>query len=667
MFNRNSIGAVAALSGLAAGLAWANVTPASVIGSNMVVQQSSYAPIWGVASPREEIAVTASWLKEPVKTAADANGRWMVRLKTPAASEVRGASTITISGTNTIVCENVAIGEVWLVSGQSNMEWPVAASNSPAAETGSANRPRIRYFTAANETAIGPREDCTREYDEGWRVMSPSTAAECTAVGYFFAKEIESALNVPVGILQSDWGGTPVESWTPGSALKSLGEYGDFFKEVDAIDKDPGVREKRLADQTAAWWDGVDGHPKSPGAGWAGSGFSDSAWSQIQAPGVWSGDLAGFDGFVFMRRSFDAPAGIAGKPARIELGPIDDRDDVYINGVRVGSTRGNGRSGTPRRYEVPADVIKAGPNVVAIRVRDDQGPGGIGGEASGCVLRSGDVAIPLAGMWKYAIGPSAADLAMPALVGGVGPWTPTSLYNAMIHPIRHYGIRGALWYQGESNRGRPEQYQRVFPGMIAAWREAFGIGEFPFYFVQIAPFNYGPDPGVSAELRDVQTRTLMLSPNTGMVCTMDIGDPKDIHPKNKQEVGRRLALQALAKTYGKQDVVCDGPMYSSMKVDGDSIVVSFALGGSKGLSSRGGALTHFQVAGEDRVFHRATASIEGETVRVRAKAVKNPVAVRYGWEGACEPNLCNNEGLPGVPFRSDDWERPAGGWAEPKD
>ncbi|MCG3124802.1 MAG: hypothetical protein GIKADHBN_03289 [Phycisphaerales bacterium] len=631
----------------------------------MVLQQEGAAPIWGWADPGEQVTVTASWLGAPVKTTADANGRWAVTLTTPAASGVKQPATVTIAGKNTIRCENVALGEVWLVSGQSNMEWPVSASMNASQEIASADHPNIRYFTVRNEVSISPEENCAPAF-EGWRTMSPSTAAECSAVGYYFAREISKSLGVPVGIIASDWGGTPVESWTSAEALASCSEYGEFLKDIAALSPDPAERQKKLAERAAAWWASVDSHAASPGAAWVNTDFSDSAWKTVAVPGAWQGDLASFDGFVYLRTSVDVSEELAGKEATLELAAIDDRDDAWVNGRHVGSMHQPGVWNQPRRYQVPAGVLKAGKNVVAVRVRDDQGNGGIVGNAENVCLRIAGRTVPLAGQWKAFTGPSTAALPVPAMTDGVTAWTPTALYNAMIHPLRHYAIRGALWYQGESNRGRAEQYGKVFPAMIKGWRSDFGT-DFPFYFVQLAPFNYGNDPGLTAEIRDVQTATLGLVPNTGMACTMDIGDPRDIHPTNKQEVGRRLTLWALAKTYGKAGTVYSGPMFKSAKADGDSMIVEFDLMGSKELASKNGAPRHFQVAGEDRVFYAATAAIEGGKVRVKSPKVSKPVAVRYAWQGACETNLSNAEGLPAVPFRSDSWDRPKDGWPAPKE
>ncbi|HLO40494.1 MAG TPA: sialate O-acetylesterase [Phycisphaerales bacterium] len=654
------IAALTATSGLA------EVKTAAIFGSGMVLQQKSQTPVWGWASPGEEIQVVASWLPAPLSTTADPNGRWMVKLKTPAAVELKSPGTLEVRGANTLRFDNIAIGEVWLCSGQSNMEWTVGISMNAKEEVAAANHPSIRYFTVANEVAIAPREDCRGEFG-GWRVMSPATAADCTAVGYYFARELQKQMGVPVGIIASDWGGTPVESWASNEVLARTGEYKEYRDLLASLDPDPAKRQAALDGLGEKWWKSVDENPKSPGKDWTSGSFDDSAWQTMNMPGAWQGDLAQFDGFVYFRTVIDVPADAASGAAVLELPPIDDRDDAWINGVHVGSLHAPNAWNNPRKYQVPAGTLKPGKNVISLRIRDDRGNGGAVGDASAMNLRIGGKAIPLAGQWKYKVGPSVAESPYPPLADGINAWTPSSLYNAMIHPLRNYTIAGALWYQGESNRGRGAQYLKVFPAMIEGWRSDWKLGEFPFYLVQLAPFNYGNDPGLTSEIREVQHLTTTMVPHTAMVCTMDIGNPADIHPLNKQEVGRRLALNALNKHYGKDGIICSGPTYKSMKVDGDAIVVEFDLHGGKEITVKGDALLHFQIAGADKVFHRATATIQGNTVRVSRDGLKAPVAVRYGWEGACETNVFGADNLPMEPFRTDDWAMPVNGWPAPKE
>jgi sialate O-acetylesterase len=651
---------------LTASCGLAEIKTAAIFGSGMVLQQKSQAPLWGWASPGEEIQVRASWLPAAVSTAADENGRWMVKLQTPSAKDFKAPGTIDIRGANSIRFDNIAVGEVWLCSGQSNMEWTVAISGNAKEEIAAANHPDIRYFTVANEVSIAPREDCRAEYG-GWRVMSPQTAGDCTAVGYYFARELQKKLGVPVGIIASDWGGTPVESWASTTALASTGEYKDLRNLLTSLDPDPSKWEAGLAKVGEKWWNSIDSGGKSPGTDWHTPAFADASWGTMQVPGGWQGDLAQFDGFVYFRTTVEVPAEAAAGVAMLELPPIDDRDDAWVNGVHVGSLHAPDSWNNPRKYTIPSGTIKAGKNVIALRIRDDRGNGGVVGEPGAMVLKTARSTIPLAGAWKYKIGATAAETPLPPLVDGINAWTPTSLYNAMIHPLKSYTIAGALWYQGESNRGRGEQYMKVFSAMIEGWRSDWKIGEFPFYLVQLAPFNYGNDPGLTSEIREVQEKTTKVLHNTGMACTMDIGDPADIHPLNKQEVGRRLALQALNKTYGKSDVICSGPTYTSMKVDGDTAVVEFDLHGGKTIDVKGDKALYFQIAGEDKVFHRAVATIDGNKVRVRREGLAAPVAVRYGWEGACMTNVSGADGLPMLPFRTDDWAMPAGGWPTPKE
>lgn len=634
--------------GLISGLAHANdglILPA-VLSDHMVLQREADVAIWGTAPPGQVVSVTAEWHPPARQQAkADPNGRWRVTVRTPRAG---GPYAVTVrAGSIERRIADVLIGEVWLCSGQSNMEWPLGAVNGAEEEKRAADRPRVRLLQVPNRMSPEPRDDCAST----WQVCTPDTAAGFSAVGYFFARRIEEGLDVPVGVISADWGGTRIEAWMSERMLAPFEGQRATLAALRA-QRDPAERERRRERQESAWWTRAE---EQAGRVWIKPDFDDSGWKPLVQPGAWVVDgLDRFDGLLLCRRSFDLPASASGASATLELGPIDDRDETWVNGVRVGAMRGSGAWATPRRYNVPPGVLRSGRNVVSVLVLDTGGEGGLTGDASAAALRvnGASAPVPLAGEWRYERGPAMAALA-PLPTSFDHPNAPTVLYNGMIAPLLAFRIRGVLWYQGESNRGNASEYAELFPAMIRGWREDWGLGELPFYYVQIAPFAYGDDHGQSALLREAQRRALAV-PGTGMVVTTDIGDVRDIHPRNKQEVGRRLALWALARTYDRPAGEFSGPLYREMTVEGARARVRFDH--ADGLQARGGALTHFEIAGADRRFVEADAEIDGPTVLVWSPGVPQPVAVRFGWSTTAEPNLFNAAGLPASPFRTDDWE-----------
>lgn len=633
-----------------------------VLSSHAVLQQNADVAIWGWADAGERISVTFPWTKETASTTAGIDGRWQVTVRTPAADGT--PFQMTVQGRNTLIVHDLLLGEVWLASGQSNMEWPLSASDGAPAVVQQANYPAVRLFNADNKMAPRPLKDVASK--EGWRACTPESARSFSAVAYHFAVTLQSRLNVPIGIIEADWGGTPAEAWTPLSIAATFQPLKQAAAFVDAMDPDPNIRAEKSAKLTSLWWDTLETHAASPGAEWASVTLDDSGWRGCTLPAKFDGDLAAFDGVVYLRRAVDLSEESVGKPATLTLGPIDDRDDVYVNGVRVGGTREDGLWNKPRTYSVPAGVLRAGRNVIGVRVVDTGGAGGVFGEASALALTIDDRSMPLAGEWRLHRGPAMGDLPPIGQSFSFGPSSPSSLYNAMIHPLVPCTLAGAIWYQGESNRGNPKLYSALFPAMIAGWRGAWNR-EFPFLFVQIAPFDYNGDRGDTALLREAQAAALAL-PATGMAVTMDVGDPKDIHPTNKLAVGDRLARLALAGHYRQTDILANGPTFKSVKFEGGAAVVTFDLHGAASLTSRGGPPRHWQIAGQDRVFRVAQAEITAaDTIRVSSPVVANPVAVRYAFEAACETNLYADDDLPAAPFRTDAWETPPGGWPPPED
>lgn len=623
-----------------------------ILGDHMVLQQKSFAKIWGWAEPEQVVKVTTSWNHKTYRVVTDQEGNWQVRVATGKAG---GPYTVTIEADITRVLEDILLGEVWICSGQSNMEWPLSRAETAAEELPRSEYPEIRLFTVEKNIASIPNKD----FNGSWELCSPKNAGSFSAVGYFFGQMLHQELGVPVGLVNTSWGGTPSESWT---SREKLSEFGDFDQQLEVLygtsnaEMEEARKEQlRIEAMIKNQQDFENMENIGFSEGWMNPEFDDSSWGTMTCPAEWSSieEVGMLEGVVWMRKLITLPKQWKGKALTLELGPVDEMDITYINGVEVGSMRKVNDWNTPRVYEVPATLLTSGQIQLSIRIVNTNGQGGIFGKPEQLKIypagSSDKKPVLLGGSWKYRIAYKFPEVPMM-----INSHTPSVLYNGMLHPMRDLAVKGAIWYQGESNRTRAFQYRTIFPGMIEDWRAAWNQGDFPFYFVQIAPFNYGSEE-TSPELREAQLLTLSKVNHTGMAVTMDIGNPDDIHPTNKRDVGKRLALWALAKDYEKE-LVFSGPLYKEHIVEGNKIRIYFNCTGG-GLEARGGPLTHFEIAGEDQVFHPAEAIIDGEAVVVSAAQVASPVAVRYGWSNAAEPNLSNAEGLPASSFRTDTWQR----------
>mgnify|MGYP000924896636 FL=1 len=596
------------------------------------------------------VKVTTSWDGKTYETQADKEGKWKLSVRTP---EAGGPYELTLTDGQKLVLKNVMIGEVWICSGQSNMEMPLEGWGkimNYKKEVSAADHPNIRLLHVEHVTSTQPESDI-KVRDNGWQVCSPQTIPNFSATAYFFGREISEKQNVPVGLIHTSWGGTNVESWISGKVLQEMPDFSNVVEEVRAMPDKTAMKAEYLK-TLEAWNNRVDEGFAAGKPVRAEVSLDDSNWAKMKFPGmVEEQGLNGFDGLIWLRRTVDIPASWAGKKVQLILGTIDDNDITYWNGQEVGRTTGYT---IQRNYTVPGKLVKAGQLSLAIRIVDT---GGGCGMPNDLYLRSANgEQISLAGEWKYQVAADARKEGMPPKDMSENPNLPTSLYNAMIHPLVPYGIRGAIWYQGENNASRAYQYRELFPLVIENWRKDWGK-DFPFYFVQLANFKpVSPEPVDSdwAELREAQTRTLSVA-NTGMAVIIDKGEANDIHPKDKQAVGHRLALIARAKTYGEQ-IPYSGPMYHSYEVDGDKIILSFdhTEGGLK--SGDGKALQGFSIAGRDHKFHWAKAEIQGDKIVVSSPEVLYPVAVRYGWSDNPVCNLYNGAGLPASPFRTDDWK-----------
>ncbi|GAO43238.1 putative acetylesterase [Flavihumibacter petaseus NBRC 106054] len=611
----------------------------------MVLQRERALTIWGWAGKNEKITVSFHDQKQTTK--ADKQGKWSVELSPEVAG---GPFELVVSGKGERRIKNILLGDVWLCSGQSNMEWNVRSSNNAEQVIAGSANDRIRHFAVAKTISDKPLDNVKAA---AWEIAGPATTGNFTAVGYFFAKTLEKELGVPVGLVHSSWGGTDVETWTSREALADSKEFHDLMTGLPKLNLDSLAAKKNA--EAAAVVTQLQG--KLPDAAtvarFPSVEFDQRSWPEMQLPELWeTQQLKNFDGVVWFRKTIQLTKEQAAQAATLLLGTIDDSDDTYVNGKKVGATMNS--YNVERRYVIPAGLLKEGVNVIAIRVEDTGGGGGVYGGADRLQLTLGDQHLPLAGKWALQVERLAATAT------SVGPNSyPSLLYNGMIHPLLKFPIKGAIWYQGENNAGRAAQYATAFPVMINDWRKGWEEGNFPFYFVQLSSFIAGDGDSRKgsawAELREAQTQTLVL-PQTGMAVTIDVGERNDIHPRNKQDVGYRLALQALKKTYGK-GVVADGPVFSNMEIDGNEVRLGFA--NADGLMAKGsdGVVLGFDVAGADRKFYPVTGKIENGKVVLQGDAAQKPVAVRYAWaDDAGKANLFNGAGLPAQPFRTDHWE-----------
>ena len=537
------------------------------------------------------------------------------------------------------------VGDVWLCSGQSNMEYGIGDAADAEQAIAAANDPNLRLFTVGKLPALDPQDATTGL----WQPCNPATLKGqgtgngFSAVAYYFGRELQGTLHVPIGLIVSAWGGTPAEAWTSEDALRrAVPEFNPQLDQLDAARVGTGTEAERFAD----WYTKND--PGTP-ANWQDPAFDDTNWKSYSQPGFYqkTGDLnlAKINGVVWYRRLFDLPAGDSGKDAVLHL-LADDNDTTWVNGTQVGATEG---LGTPRAYPVPAALLKPTGNVVAVRVLDTGGTGGLWGDAAGLKLEvPGGSDLPLAGPWHVHLGVSLASATpLPASIAN-NPNFPAVLFNGQISPLATFGIKGAIWYQGEANAGRATQYQHLLPTMIADWRQRWGEGSFPFLIVQLAGWG-SPDAAAWPELREAQWLTARDVPNAGIATAIDIGDPDSIHPKNKKEVGHRLALVAEAKIY-KEKVAYAGPVYQNMSVTNGVAKLTFTHADGGLVAKDNKPLSGFEIAGEDGAFVPADAQISGSLVVVSSPKVAHPKAVRYAWSPYPVCSLYSKEGLPAFPF-----------------
>lgn len=638
------------LSLVMAACAWlpvsAQIRLPRLVSDSMVLQRDAPLKLWGWATPGEKISIQFNGKKAAAVTGKDST--WLATLP---AMKAGGPFTLNIEGRNKVTIREVLIGDVWFCSGQSNMVLNMErVKEKYPADIAAANYPQIRNFF------IPTLADATRLHDDlppgKWIAASPAGVLGFGAASYFFARQLYEKYHVPVGIINSSVGGTPIEAWMSEDAIKPFPQYASVLNKI----KDTGSVNRTNQSRAAAT--GAVQPPPEPDQGtsgpkpWYDTGYVPQGWHPFWLPGYWADQgVKGLNGTVWFRKEIEVPASMAGQPARLFMGRIVDADWVYVNGVLAGSTS---YQYPPRRYVVPAGVLKAGKNIIVVKVVNTAGKGGFVPDKP-YYLTAGSQQIDLRGDWQYKVG---QVLAPPRFAGGGAismQNTPTGLYNTMVAPARNYAVKGFLWYQGETNTGKPDEYQYLLPALIRDWRHQWKQEGLPFLFVQLPNFmevQYSPSESQWAQLREGQRKSLSV-PRTAMAVAIDLGEWNDIHPLGKKGVGERLALAAEHLAYGDQQVVYSGPLYKSAVSEGNKVVLRFDHTGSGLMAKEGGDLSQFAIAGADKKWVWAKAVIQGDQVVVWSDAVAHPAWVRYAWaDNPDAANLYNREGLPASPFET---------------
>lgn len=631
------------LLALLAATAHADVRLAEVFGEHMVLQRDRPLRLWGQATPGQTL--TVAFAGRQARTAVPSNGRWQVQFPPLPAG---GPHRLTVTGDTTVQLNDVLIGDVWLLGGQSNMEWPLAPTDTGAQDVASPQNPQLRHLRVPLRASLQPQADIA---PAPWVVAEPGRVAEFSAIGYHFARRLQAVQGVPIGLLNTAWGGSMLETWVRREA--ALADPA-LAPSVQALPSDPGAfgaaQLQRLLPRVTAWQPGLP-LDRVDAAGWSAAQDLEAAWPTLQAPGLWEEQgLADLDGIVWLRKRIELSPAQAAAGAELHLAKVDDCDEVWVNGQRVGGQCGYDQL---RRYAVPAGVLRAGANWIAVRVTDTGGGGGFHGEPGAMRLDTAAGSVPLAGTWRARVEkitvaeqPTAND-------------APTLAHNGLIAPLQGLSVRGVLWYQGESNVWRAEAYAGTFQRLIQDWRRQFRDPKLPFFFVQLAAFlplaDNQPGAGGWPELREAQAAALAL-PHTGMATAIDVGDANDIHPRNKRTLGERLAGLAL-RELGLRAAPAGGPRLIGHEVQGDAIALRFGdTAGGLRPARAGEPLRGFLLAGADRRWHAAEARLEGDRLVLRSRAVPQPAAARYAWvNNPSEANVVGGDGLPLPPLRTDRW------------
>ena len=644
--------------------------------NHMVLQQKEKVTFWGTSAPNEKITVTGSW-GEKSNSISDDKGNWQLKIRTP---EAGGPYKVTVFSKNSNrLFEDVMIGEVWLAAGQSNMEmdfdYCCNTTDLSEVELSTANFPNIRMLKVKKQNSKSPNSN----FEGNWESAIGKNITKFSAAGYFFAKRLHMELKVPIGIIHSSWGGTDAEAWTSRGKLNTLSFLNKTMASYDALVLASSKSERWFSQFKALKspsdvWNLFLGDPTALPEKWNLLDFEDREylkapfiskdWKKIELPGTFDNifNTNDFDGAVLFRKTFELSE-IKGD-YHLKLGPTTDMDFTYVNGEKVGASKGK-ISSQDKVYKIPTSLLKIGENHIVIRVINQYKEGKVG---SMTLSSSVDNDQLLDGTWNYRVSaevykqldtpawPYSAfylytekeiDFSKRPPVAEYNQNSKSALFNAMIHPLVPYKIKGTIWYQGENNVQRFKEYQTLFTAMIEDWREKWQ-DDFPFYFVQIAPFqNYN---GLSSSLRDAQRKTLEV-PKTGMVVTLDIGENNDIHPSNKHDVGSRLAGLALANDYGKS-IVSSGPLYKSFEIAGNKLMLEFESIGA-GLVLKKLKLPEFEIAGADKKYVVAKAKIVGNKIQLSSSSVRKPKHARYAWKDTSAASLFNKEGLPASSFTTE--------------
>jgi len=618
-----------------------------MFGDNMVLQRGKENRFWGWAKPGQTVRVEIAGQMAAAVTGPD--GRWEAEVKVPVPG---GPYTVKITGPEqSVVLHEVLVGDVWLCGGQSNMELGLGRARNGDEEIKSANHPEIRFFIVKQQVSYAPKAVA----HGSWKICSPQTVAEggssgFSAVAYFFGRKLQDELHVPIGLIEDCWGGTPAESWMSPESLRQLKDFDAPLAEIERLHAKGGPE---YGSFLMHWLDEYDVGLQSNT--WAAADLDDSGWKTVPVPGGFAElGVADVPSVCWFRKEFTLPDPLPADQATLCLGSIEKMDTAYLNGQWVGASSW---VENPRKYAVKYGVLKPSRNVLAVRVFKLKPQGGFLAKPDELhLVLGGQSVIPLAGEWKGQLSVNARPPHPLPLTFENYPTMPCVLYEGMIQPVAPLAITGAIWYQGEANAERAWQYRTLLPAMISDWRKLFGQGDFPFYIVSLPAFMHRRDqPGDDAwaELREAQALTAGKVKNSGLAVTIDTGDADSIHPKDKKVVGERLALCALAQTYGKK-IPDAGPTFTSVEPLPGALKLHFRHTDG-GLAVKGDKLEEFAIAGKDRQWHWADARVEGDAIVVSSPMVSNPQAARYAWQANPAATLFNGAGLPAAPFRTDDW------------